>query len=404
MASRRQARQARQSGSGRDRCWAVIAASGTAGHVYPGIAVAQVLRERGLDCHFALSKTGVGADGVRQAGFDVTLVFGRGIRRSLRPGAIWANLGAVVKLVLGSWQLFVLLGRRRPRVVLAMGGYVGLMAAAAAFVWRIRIVTAEQNCVAGLANSLSARLSVASAVAFADTDLPRAVHTGNPVRPEIVAAGQSGVAARSDSVSASRQDCVKVTIMGGSLGAGCINIATAEMLELASTSKSDPKLDIFHIVGQRQWEDYRHLQEQARPAEAQTRPAEASHNPINYSSVPFADNMAEILSASLIVVGRAGAGTIAELAVLGLPSILVPLKGAPRDHQSANARKLEQAGAAVCIGEADFTGARLLEELQRLAGDSQRLRQMSAAAAGLAIPEAAQNLAELLVAHAKKAK
>lgn len=388
-----------------NRCWAVIAASGTAGHVYPGIATAQVLRDRGLECHFALSRTGVGAKGARQAGFDVTLVFGRGIRRSLSPGAIWSNLGAAVKLVLGSWQLFVLLGRLRPRVVLAMGGYVGLMAAAAAFVWRIRIVTAEQNYVPGLANSLSARLSVASAVAFADTDLPRAVHTGNPVRREIVAAGhESGPTTRPEpgSVplpepgSVPRPDGVKVTIMGGSLGAGCINEATAQMLQLAGQpapkSETGPGLEIFHIVGQRQWDKYRHLQEQA------------TNERLSYGSTPFADNMAEILPASQIVVGRAGAGMIAELAVLGLPAILVPLKGAPRDHQSANARKLEDAGAAICICESDFTGSRLLAELKSLAGDPARLSQMSAAAAGLAIPEAAQNVADLLVAHAKEAK
>lgn len=400
MGKRRQAQRANPgagSGSGShagassraNKCWAVIAASGTAGHVYPGIATAQVLRERGLDCHFALSRTGVGAKGVRQAGFGVTLVFGRGIRRSLRPGAIWANLGAAVKLVLGSCQLFFLLGRLRPRVMLAMGGYVGLMAAAAAFVWRIRIVTAEQNYVPGLANSLSARLSAATAVAFADTDLPRAVHTGNPVRREIVAAGHNMVAAPSPAR-------VKITIMGGSLGAGCINAATAQMLELASQPESDPgsesRLEIFHIVGQRQWDEYRHLGEQAKSSAP------------SYSSVPFADNMDEVLSGSQIVVGRAGAGMIAELAVLGLPAILVPLKGAPRDHQSANARILEEAGAAVCIPESDFTGSRLLDELKGLVGDPLRLRRMSAAALDMAMPEAAQNVADLLVAHAKKPK
>lgn len=408
--------------------WAVIAASGTAGHVYPGIAVAQVLLARGAKTHFAISKTGVGAAGVEQAGFSYTLISGRGIRRSFAPKAVWANFVSLGKLLAGSWQVFSLLRRLRPEVLLSMGGYTGLIAAQAAFWLRIPVVTAEQNAVPGLANKLSARWSKAVATAFPATALPKATYTGNPVRQEIIEAASrrlkrndtdGGDSAQPlaerhpDSEKPSESQTApntekplesqkppesqktpetqwRVVILGGSLGAGCINSAMAEVLQAMSAASATPQpWHFFHITGDRGWDQLDNLRKFA-----------AAEN-LNYESVPFAHNMAEVLSRSHLAVGRAGAGMVAEVAAMGLPAILVPLKNAPNDHQTANAEALAKAGAASCIPEPDFNGTRLLAELDQLRRQPQQLASMARQAASLAQPEAAEKIADLLADNAK---
>ncbi len=377
--------------------WAVIAASGTAGHIYPGIAVAQALKARDLETYFAISKTGVGSAGVEQAGFDYVLIAGRGIRRSLTPRAICSNLAALGKLLVGSWQLFFLLRRLRPKILLTMGGYTGFIAAKAAFMLRIPVVTAEQNAVPGLANKLAARLSKATATSFPGTNLPKATYTGNPVRQEIidVAAKQpkfqegNGSYGGAQNGHGSTQN-FRVVILGGSLGAGCINTAVSELIEkLADSHASASGYHIFHITGEREWEQWSGLRKLAKDQH------------LNYDSVPFADDMATVFSDKQLVVGRAGAGMVAELAIMGLPSILVPLQGAPGDHQTANAQALAEIGAARCFPEAEFNGRMLLEELEDLRQHSQKMAQMSRAAAGLASPDAATKIAGLLLQHAK---
>lgn len=388
--------------------WAVVAASGTAGHVYPGIAVAQVLTARGLKAHFAISKTGVGAKGVEQAGFSYTLISGRGIRRSFSPKAIWANFLSLGKLAAGSWQIFNLLRRLRPRILLSMGGYIGLIAAQAAFVLRIPVVTAEQNAVPGLANKLSARFSKALAIAFPDTDLPKATYTGNPVRQEIIEAAASR-AERNEAGSEGNgrsADELRVVILGGSLGAGCINSAVAEALkemsaspveekggvageELTHTSTRPLRLHFFHITGDREWVKLASSRELAKTKN------------LNYDSVPFAHNMSEVFSSSQLAVGRAGAGMVAEVAAMGLPAILIPLQKAPNDHQTANAEALAKTGAAICIPEPDFNGTRLLAEIDQLCRQPETLTRMADQAANFAHPNAAEKIADLLFENAK---
>ena len=381
--------------------WAVIAASGTAGHVYPGIAVAQELRQHGLAVHFAVAATGVGSQGVAQAGFDCTLIAGRGLRRSLKPQAIAANLVSAGQLLVGAWQLFRLLGQHRPKAVLAMGGYTGLIAAVTAFVRRIPVVTAEQNAVPGLANKLAARLSKATGVAFADTKLPHAVHTGNPVRQEVLTAASRRRDSQPDTVAVAAGDLaakagaagqaqLEVTVLGGSLGAGCINEAMTELLsELSCRPETAAGYSWFHITGERQWEQLEGMRTLAKQRQ------------LDYTAVPFEHNLPERLASSQVAVGRSGAGMVAELATLGLPAILIPLQGAPGDHQRANAQALVSAGAAVLLGEPELDGLQLLAELERLRHDPAQLAAMSQAAARLAKVDAAKNMVELLQRHAK---
>ena len=185
--------------------WAIIAGGGTAGHVLPGLAVAGELVDRGHDAsalHFVGAERGIESRLVPDAGFDITLLPGRGIERRLSV----QNVAALFGLLVALWKAVVLVRRQRPAVVLALGGFASAACSLAAVLWRVPLVVADQNARAGAANRLVGRFAAACAVPFPETDLPDAVVTGNPVRPEIlaVAAAQGDMVQRADARSAAR--------------------------------------------------------------------------------------------------------------------------------------------------------------------------------------------------------
>jgi UDP-N-acetylglucosamine--N-acetylmuramyl-(pentapeptide) pyrophosphoryl-undecaprenol N-acetylglucosamine transferase len=360
--------------------WAVIAGGGTGGHVVPAIAIGRALVGHGHDpasIHFVGSRRGIEDRLVPAAGFALTLLPGRGIARRLTLD----NFGAAfVRAVL-------LMHRLRPAVVIAVGGYASAAAALAAVVWRIPLVVAEQNAVPGLANRLAGRFAAACAVSFEGTPLPRAVVTGNPVRPEIASAdlGPTG------RLSARRalglpDDAVVVAVAGGSLGARRINDA---VVGLAGRWAARSGLCIYHVVGRR---DFRQMVDR-RPT--------LPEGGLGYRQVEFEDRMPLLLAAADIAVQRAGASTVAELAAIGLPAVLVPLPGAPGDHQTQNARRLADAGGAVLLADADCDAERLGALLDELVGDPDRRERMAAAARTLGRPDAADAVAALAEAHAR---
>lgn len=355
----------------------VMAGGGTAGHVFPGLAVAEELLERGAaDIRFATSKAGVGAEAVRRAGFAHTTLAGRGIQRSLKPLAVSANLAAAAKLGWGTIQAWRLLRRARPDIVLCLGGYVSVSAGAAARLLRIPVVIAEQNAVPGWANKVVSRYAKAAAVSFEGTDLPRARHTGNPVRKEILQAAEIG---RADGKPDDSDAAFKVLILGGSLGAGHINNAVREAFP---RWRGRDDISVSHITGQRKWEEF------------ETLAGQAERESVAYAAMPFADNISELLTEADLVIGRSGAGIVAELAVMGKPSLLIPLPGAPGDHQTANAKALGK--GAMVIPQTEFDGERLANEIDRFAGSPEMLKSMSAAALRQARPHAAAAIADLL--------
>lgn len=362
----------------------VLAGGGTAGHVFPGLAVAEELVDRGTtDICFATSKAGIGAEAVRRAGFVHAALSGRGIQRSLKPRAVLANLAATAKLGLGFIQALRLLRRVSPDAVLCLGGYVSVSVGAAARLLRIPVVIAEQNAVPGWANKVVSRYAKAAAVSFEGTDLPRALHTGNPVRKEILLACK--IARQADKpIMKQEAPPFKALILGGSLGAGHINKAVRE----ASTDwRERDDISVTHITGQREWGRFESLTLQAE------------EEGIAYSAMPFADNISELLAEADLVIGRSGAGIVAELAVMGKPSVLIPLPGAPGDHQTANAKALGE--GAVVIPQAEFDGERLVSEIDRFARNPDLLRSMSAAVLRHARPHAAAAVADLLQEFAR---
>jgi undecaprenyldiphospho-muramoylpentapeptide beta-N-acetylglucosaminyltransferase len=367
--------------------WAVIAGGGTAGHVVPGLAVARALVGRGHapeTVHWVGGQRGTEGAMVAEAGFGVTLLPGRGIQRRLTA----ENLGAVWGLARAGADALSLVRSRRPSVVLAMGGWASVSCAMAAVALGVPVVVAEQNAVPGAANRLVARFAKAASVPFPGTPLPRAVVTGNPVRQEILDVDRSpaGRAAARAALGLPAGGRV-LAVFGGSLGALRLNTAVLGALE-AWADRGD--LAVRHVVGERDW-----AMVTGRVAERA-----AAADGVFYQPVRYDDRRELSLAAADLVVSRAGGNTVAELAAVGLPSVLVPLPGAPGDHQTANARHLSDAAAAVLVVDAEMSASRLTAEVDRLLGDPARLEAMEAAASRVARRDAAEAVAALVERYA----
>jgi undecaprenyldiphospho-muramoylpentapeptide beta-N-acetylglucosaminyltransferase len=371
----------------------VIAGGGTGGHIVPSLQVARALVERGHSADTVElygSRRGQEATTWPALEFPYTLLPGRGICRSLRPAALWANLGAVAGLVWACAQALGSFTRRRPRVVVIVGGYASLAAGLAAVLTRVPLVALSTDAVPGAVNRMLGRFAAANAVAFAGTRLPRAHVTGTPVVPELVSLDRTPAGQQAARRELGLPDDRKtVAAAGGSLGALRINRAVAD---LAGAWPACGGLALYHVTGRRDYAEF-------GAGGADTRGAEGRG--LSYRVVPFEDHMPRFYAAADVCVTRAGAMTVAELLVTGVPAILVPLPGAPGDHQTRNAEALVGIGAAVRVPDGELDGRRLAEELQRLLADPDRLRAMSEAARRHGHPDAAARVAELVDAHAR---
>lgn len=353
----------------------LIAGGGTAGHVLPGISIAKSLVARGYtpaDIHFVGASRGIEARIVPEAGFTITLLPGRGIQRRLTV----ENLRSLAGLISAAFKALALVRRTRPAAVLGLGGFASAACALAAVLLRVPLVIAEQNARAGAVNKLSGRFARACAVPFPGVDLPKAVVTGNPVREQIVAA------AGADPISARKElglplDRTVLLVFAGSLGSTRINDAVYGALE---HWRERADLAIYHVVGARDWE---------------TRPQPETGD-LFYKAVRYEDHMEVAMAAADLAVCRAGGTTVAELPVMGLPGILVPLPIATRDHQRFNAMQLVDVGGASCVTDSEFDSARLITEVEAALP---RLAQMSAAVRTIARPDAADRVADLILAN-----
>lgn len=362
--------------------FAIIAGGGTGGHLLPGLAVARALVAKGHDphtIHFVGGNSGVEARIVPPAGFTLDELPGRGVQRRLTL----ANVTAVFGIIAGIVRALSIVRRRRPQVVVALGGYASVACGLAAIVWRVPIVVLEQNVRAGAANRLVGWRAKAAAVAFPNTDLPRAVVTGNPLRPEIRAAAEhpDRKAARAD--LGLPADRTVVVVFSGSLGSRRVNEAVRG-LATRWTNRGD--VAIRHVTGRRDYADFAG--------------AGITGSRLQYQVVEYEERMDLLLSAADIAVTRSG-GSVAELEAFGVPAVLVPLPIATRDHQTANAQVLVQAGGAVMVPDAELTTDRLESELAPILDDSDRRAGMSRAMHSLARLDAADRVASLIEEHAR---
>ena len=368
------------------RCYALVAGGGTTGHVQPALAIARALVARGhkqSSIELVGSERGIEARLVPEAGFELTLLPGRGLQRKLS----WQNVRSLGALAVAFGRSWRLVGKRRPKVVVSVGGYASVPCALAAVLRRIPVVVAEQNATPGAANRLVARFAKACAVSFPDTPLPRAAVTGNPVRPEVLAIDRArdGDTARAKlGVAPGRR---MVLIFGGSLGALRINQAA---VDAARRWAGRYDLHVRHVVGERDWDE---ITGEGPPVTAAA--------PLHYEALRYDDDMPTSLAAADVAVCRSGASTSFELLAAGLPAVLVPSPFVTADHQTANARHMAAAGAAVVVPDAELTGGRLVDEVDALLADPDRLAAMSAAARAAARPSAADDIAALVEANAR---
>ncbi|HHM04580.1 MAG TPA: undecaprenyldiphospho-muramoylpentapeptide beta-N-acetylglucosaminyltransferase [Gammaproteobacteria bacterium] len=344
----------------------LIMAGGTGGHVFPALAVAEALRARGAEVRWLGTRRGLEAELVPKAGFPLDWISIGGLRG--KGLAAWA--AAPVKLAVAVAQVTRVIFQRRPAVVLGMGGFVTGPGGLAAKLWCKPLLIHEQNAVAGLTNRLLAPLARRVFEAFPGTFPHRrhAVVTGNPVRTAI--ASLPPPAQR----FADRAGAVRVLVLGGSQGAGALNALVPQAL--AGLSR---RPEVWHQSGKRHLEDTRAAYEAAGVAAR---------------IEPFIEDMAAAYGWADLVICRAGALTVSELAAAGLGAVLVPYPFAVDDHQSRNADHLAAAGAAVVVPQADLSAVGLREILSGWGADRSRLLAMAGAARRLARVDAAEQVAK----------
>ncbi|MEX0664601.1 MAG: undecaprenyldiphospho-muramoylpentapeptide beta-N-acetylglucosaminyltransferase [Acidimicrobiia bacterium] len=361
--------------------FALVTGGGTGGHVYPAIAVAQELVRRGHpkeSVYFVGAQRGLEATAVPAAGFTIDLLPGRGIRRSLRPAALRDNVSALFGACRAFTKAFRLVGRVRPRVVFGVGGFASLPCVVAARLRRVPAVVHEQNAAPGLANRIGVRLGARPAVSIPGTRLRGAVVTGNPIRPEISAVTRALAAPP------------LVAVFGGSLGAQRLNDSA---VALAALWRDRDDIEVLLVTGRRDHER----------SSARLRAVRGPEDRLPFQVVAYEEHMEGVYARSALVVSRAGAVTVAELAATGTPALLVPLPGAPHDHQTRNAETLVAAGAAVLVPDGELDGVRLAAAVDELLVDQGQLAAMSSAARSLARPDAAQRVADLVEEVARAA-
>lgn len=368
--------------------YAVIAAGGTGGHVVPGLVVARELVARGHPSEeilFVGSERGIDAQLVPAAGFALAALPGRGIERRVSIGA----LSSVLAILRGVARGVAVIRRARPRVVVVLGGYAAVPAIAASVLFRVPMVVVARDARGGLADRLAGRFARACAVPFEETDLPRATVTGSLVRAEVLAVDRVHDWAEARLALGLPLDRVVVAVFTGSLGSARVNGAVRQLVERWA-DRSD--VAIRHVIGRRDWDAY---------AAGLPRLPDGG---LVYQAVRYEDRMHTLLAAADVVVSRAGGSTVGELAVVGLPAILVPLPIATRDHQTVNAEALVRVGAAVRVPDAELDVDRLEGELAPLVKDPDRRARMSGAARSVGRPDAAARVADLVEACARPAR
>jgi UDP-N-acetylglucosamine--N-acetylmuramyl-(pentapeptide) pyrophosphoryl-undecaprenol N-acetylglucosamine transferase len=348
----------------------VIAGGGTGGHVFPGLAIAQEMRRRdpSREILFLGSTSGLETRLVPRAGFPLKTLKLGGIagRSAIQRVIAIARAGAAIVRCLA---MFV---RRRPAVVVGVGGFVSGPAVMAALLLRVPTMIQEQNAVPGLTNRWLGRWVDRIAVSFPGSEDGfggRGVVTGNPVRaPFFEVAPWTGPRGR-----------LRLLIFGGSRGARSLNRAALAALPLLADAKD--RLAIVHQTGEGDFQE-------AQAAYAASGFAEAR-------ATAFIDDMPARLESADLVVCRAGAGTVFELAAAGRASVLVPYPFAAGRHQDKNAEWMARVGAAIVVPDAELDGAHLSAIVREALGSPDSLAARARAARGLARPDAAADIASL---------
>lgn len=351
----------------------LIAGGGTGGHVFPALALAGEIRRRRPDAPivFVGTRRGLETDLVPRAGWPLEFVRAKGL---VGKGAR-ARLEGLLALPLALADSIGILGRHAPRTVVGVGGYASGPLVATAWARRIPTVIHEQNAVPGLTNRLLSRIAT-RITAGTDAGAARlgGVAVGNPVRGEFFEAPSLG--------ARETPRRMRLLVVGGSQGAAILNRLVPGAL--ARVDGAGVRFAAIHQTGK------------GRAPDVAAAYGRHAFSVSAVSPVEFVDDMAKAYADADLIVARAGAMTVAEIAAAGRPAVLVPFAGATHGHQEANARALEAQGAAVVLTEAQATEQSVGDVVAALLGDPARLLAMGEAARRAAKPDAAARLCEIV--------
>jgi len=357
----------------------LIAGGGTGGHLFPGVAIAEELRARepGAAVRFVGTRRGIEARVLPELGWDLSLIEVSGLKT---VGALGALRG-LLRLPRALWQARRIVKQFRPDAVIGVGGYASGPVVLMARLAGVPTAICEQNSIPGLTNKILGRMVRAVFVSFDGTrrffPANRTVMSGNPVRrglvQKLLEANAPGPqpAAASTVASAAAGEPVHVLVSGGSLGAVAVNpLAADALIALSRTTK----LAIVHQTGEKGLDDtVRRYGEAGVAAECHA----------------FIKDMAAAYQRADVVIGRAGATTVAELAITGKPAVFIPYPFAADNHQELNARELADAGAALMFPQSELTADKLADALRPLVSDAARRAEMGARMKARARPGAA---------------
>ncbi|BBE10203.1 MAG: UDP-N-acetylglucosamine-N-acetylmuramylpentapeptide N-acetylglucosamine transferase [Glomeribacter sp. 1016415] len=353
----------------------LIVAGGTGGHVFPGLAVAHRMRRHGWHVIWLGNPAGMEAALVPKHGIPIEFVHFSG----LRGKGLLTKLTLPFNLLRAAWQSLRVLTKVKPTVVLGMGGYISFPAGMMAVLSGRPFILHEQNSIPGLANRMLAKIARRVLVAFPEV-LPRAEWTGNPLRDALI--GLPEPAQR----YAQRSGPLRLLVVGGSLGAAALNEVVPRALSALAPHE---RPHVVHQAGVRQIEALR-----ANYAAA------GLHDQAQIELMPFIEDMAQAYAQADLVICRAGAMTIAEIAAVGVAALLVPFPHAVDDHQTTNAAFLANREAALMIQQRDLSAAKLALWLKTQTREA--LCQMAGRARLLAKSDAAEQVSQICLAVAER--
>ena len=345
----------------------VIAAGGTGGHVFPGLAVAEELLDRGFSVEWTGTELGlesrlVPVAGVKLHFFPVSGIRGKGTLQLLvAPFKVLQSVFCAVRL----------LRKLGPSVVLGFGGFVSGPIGLAAYLTRIPLIIHEQNAIAGTTNKLLSRISDRVLTAFPVKLRNRNV-VGNPIRKKL-----EELSFIKQKQERGENEKINVLIVGGSRGSKALNTRLPSTLKNAGVEE---KIDIWHQSGS------------GRIKEAEQA---YQHQKLAAKITPFIEDMDEAMLWADFMICRAGALTVSEISLVGLPAILVPYPYAIDDHQTANAKYLESRGAALIVQESEFDGGKLEEAIISMTSSREYLNQMATLSREASARDAAKKFADI---------
>ena len=362
-----------------DTCRVLIAGGGTAGHIIPAVAIGKALYSKGVlkkenEIHFVGSKRGAGREIIDEAGFEMSVLPGRGIQRKIT----FRNALSIISLCLAFLRASFMVAKAKPEIIVVMGGYASLACGLAGKLFKVPLLVAEQNAVPGATNKIIARFAEVSAISFEGVDLPNSVLTGNPLRSEIlhfIDADSRRDARRELGVN----DRTMITVFGGSLGAHHLNETVFEL----SHRWGGEAISIYHVVGIRDWPEFSQLEQ--KPI-----------GDVEYKMIEYLTDLTTLIGAADLVISRAGATSVSEITALGIPSILVPLPNSPGNHQEENARFFEKNGSAILLPDSELNYVSLSNKISYLLDNESILQEMGERTRGVAHLSAGDEIVDLI--------